>query len=54
MLFAEKAAEKVKEVTGLDKGDLKGKAKEVTGEAKGKAYEVTGKPKGEVEEMKGI
>ena len=52
--FEEMAAEKVKEITGLGKGELKGKANKVAGEAKGKASEVTGKAKGKVEEMKGM
>jgi hypothetical protein len=52
--FAERAAEKVKVATGLDKGDLKDKTKEVAGKAKGKTYEVAGKARESVEEMKGI
>jgi hypothetical protein len=49
----ETAAQKAKEVTGMSKGEVKGKAHEVAGEAKGKANELAGEAKGKKEEIKG-
>jgi hypothetical protein len=39
----ETAAQKAKEVAGMSKGEVKGKAHEVAGEAKGKKEEIKGK-----------
>ncbi|GAM87511.1 hypothetical protein ANO11243_055370 [Dothideomycetidae sp. 11243] len=47
------AAEKAKEVAGMNSGEAKGKIDEVAGQAKGKAHEVAGKAKGKAEEVKG-
>ncbi|PMD67403.1 uncharacterized protein K444DRAFT_658462 [Hyaloscypha bicolor E] len=47
------AAQKAKEVAGMSKGEVKGKAHEVAGEAKGKANELAGEAKGKKEEIKG-
>ena len=49
----ETAAQKAKEVAGMSKGEVKGKAHEVAGEAKGKANELAGEAKGKKEEIKG-
>jgi len=47
------AAQKAKEVAGMSKGEMKGKAEELKGEAKGKAAEISGQAKGKAEEVKG-
>lgn len=39
-LCTEKVVGKTKEVTGMNSGEVKGKASELSGEAKGKAHEV--------------
>jgi len=52
-LEIETAAQKAKEVAGMSKGEVKGKAHEVAGEAKGKANELAGEAKGKKEEIKG-
>jgi len=52
-LEIENAAQKAKEVAGMSKGEVKGKAHEVAGEAKGKANELAGEAKGKKEEIKG-
>jgi hypothetical protein len=49
----ETAAQKAKEVAGMSKGEVKGKAHELAGEAKGKANELAGEAKGKKEEIKG-
>ncbi|KAH8798116.1 hypothetical protein F5882DRAFT_395172 [Hyaloscypha sp. PMI_1271] len=51
--LGQNAAQKAKEVAGMSKGEVKGKAHEVAGEAKGKANELAGEAKGKKEEIKG-
>ena len=49
----EQAAQKAKEVAGMNTAEMKGKAEEMKGEAMGKKEEMKGEAMGKKEEMKG-